>query len=122
MVIRGGVYRVDFGTAKRGHEQRGKRYGIVMSPTHLNFSLMTVVPTSTRARPSLVRPSVDFDGTPTLALTDQIRTIDADYCGEMVGFLSRDQMAEVEHALAYYLGLTPNRHDSREIQPERSDR
>jgi mRNA interferase MazF len=29
-VIRGAVYRVDLGDAKRGHEQRGRRYGLVI--------------------------------------------------------------------------------------------
>nr|MDT0667196.1 type II toxin-antitoxin system PemK/MazF family toxin [Micromonospora sp. DSM 115978] len=33
MVIRGAVYRVDLGDAKRGHEQRGRRLGLVLSPS-----------------------------------------------------------------------------------------
>lgn len=39
-------------------------------------------------------------------LVDQIRSIDTDYLiGEPVDYLSRDQMAEVELALAHYLGV-----------------
>lgn len=41
-------------------------------------------------------------------LVDQIRSIDTDYLvGDPVDYLSRDQMNEVELALAHYLGLPP---------------
>jgi len=37
---------------------------------------------------------------------DQIRTIDtSDVTGELVDYLSRDDMAHVEHSLSRYLGL-----------------
>ncbi len=40
-------------------------------------------------------------------LVDQIRSIDTDYlAGDPVDYLSRDEMAEVELALAHYLGIT----------------
>lgn len=48
-MIRGAVYRVDFGDAKRGHEQRGRRYAVVISPGSMPWSVVTVVPTSTSA-------------------------------------------------------------------------
>jgi len=39
-------------------------------------------------------------------LIDQIRTIDTTYvAGELVDYLSRDDMAQVEHGLSRYLGL-----------------
>ncbi|MFV0428700.1 MAG: hypothetical protein ACK5KO_04655 [Arachnia sp.] len=39
-------------------------------------------------------------------LVDQIRSIDTDYLvGDPVDHLSRDQLAEVELALAHYLGI-----------------
>jgi mRNA interferase MazF len=107
-VIRGAVYAVDFGNAKRGSEQRGRRYGIVISPTEFPLSTVAVAPTSTRAQESLYRPRVNFDGRDTLVLTDQIRAIDGQYVGELVGNLTRDEMAEVEHALSHYLGIIPD--------------
>jgi mRNA interferase MazF len=49
------------------------------------------------------------DGAPgrdTRILVDQIRTIDVSYVvGELVDYLSRDDMAQVEHNLSRYLGL-----------------
>jgi mRNA interferase MazF len=45
-------------------------------------------------------------GRETLLLTDQIRTIDTEHVrGELVDYLSRDDMAQVEHSLSRYLGL-----------------
>jgi mRNA interferase MazF len=45
-------------------------------------------------------------GTKTRLLVDQIRTIDIAYVdGDPVAYLDRDDMSEVEHAVARYLGL-----------------
>lgn len=77
-----------------------------MSPSHSPLSVVTVVPTSTGAGPSIHRPEVDIAGQSTRLLVDQVRSIDIDYVvGDPVDFLSRDRMAEVETALAHYLGL-----------------
>lgn len=105
-MIRGAVYRVDFGDAKRGPEQRGRRYAVVMSPSSMPWSVVTVVPTSTSAQPAVFRPYLEIMGTETRLLVDQIRTVDVAYVhGDPVDYLERDEMAEVEHAAARYLGL-----------------
>jgi mRNA interferase MazF len=105
MVIRGAVYRVDLGDAKRGHEQRGRRLGLVMSPTDMPWGVATIVPTSTKAQPAIFRPELEIAGAQTRMLVDQIRTIDIDYIHDLVHYCTRDQMMEVEHALTFYLGL-----------------
>jgi mRNA interferase MazF len=106
MVIRGAVYRVDLGESKRGHEQRGKRLGLVLSPTSMPWSVATIVPTSTSAQEAVFRPSLEIDGQSTRFLIDQIRSIDIDYIvGDPVHYLERDDLAEIEHAVARYLGL-----------------
>ncbi|MEU5596528.1 type II toxin-antitoxin system PemK/MazF family toxin [Streptomyces sp. NPDC020298] len=105
-MIRGAVYRVDLGDAKRGHEQRGKRYGLVMSPSSMPWNVATIIPTSTGAQPTVFRPELEIAGTRTRLLIDQIRTVDIGYIhGDPVHYLDRDEMAEVEHALSRYLGL-----------------
>lgn len=106
MVIRGAIYRVDLGDAKRGHEQRGKRYGLVLSPSAMPWSVVTIVPTSTSAQPAVFRPELEVGGTPTRFLVDQIRTIDVRYVdGDPVHYLDRDELAEIEYAVIRYLGL-----------------
>ncbi len=106
MVIRGAVYRVDLGEVRRGHEQRGRRFGLVLSPSSMPWSIATIVPTSTTAQPAVFRPLLEINGRETRVLVDQIRSIDTDYIvGDPVHYLEHDELAEVEHAVARYLGL-----------------
>ena len=105
-MIRGAVYPVDLGDAKRGHEQRGRRLGLVISIEQNAWSTVTIIPTSTSAQPTLFRPEVIVAGREARLLVDQIHTIDVSYvAGELVDYLSRDDMAQVEHTLSRYFGL-----------------
>ncbi len=105
-VIRGAVYRIDLGTP-RGHEQRGRRLGLVVSPSESALSVVTVVPTSSSAGASVHRPLLEVAGARTRLLVDQIRSIDTDYMvGDPVDYLARDAMAEVELAIGHYLGIS----------------
>jgi mRNA interferase MazF len=105
-VIRGAIYRVDLGDAKRGHEPRGRRYGLVLSPTDMPWSVVTIIPTSASAQPAVFRPEIEIAGTTARLLVDQIRSIDTRYVhGEPVHYLTRDEFAEVEHAVTRHLGL-----------------
>ena len=112
-MIRGAVYRIDLGRS-RGHEQAGRRFGLVVSPSDSPLSVVTVIPTSTSAGPSIHRPQLEIGGRPTRMLVDQIRSIDTDYLvGDPIDFLNRDKLAEVELALAHYLGVqdaSPRQH------------
>ncbi|HET6672884.1 MAG TPA: type II toxin-antitoxin system PemK/MazF family toxin [Agromyces sp.] len=104
-MIRGAVYRIDLGRP-RGHEQGGRRLGLVVSPSDSPLSVVTIVPTSTSAGRSVHRPELEIDGRGTRLLVDQIRSIDVDYLvGDPVDYLTRDQLAEVDLALAHYLGV-----------------
>lgn len=104
-MIRGAVYRIDLGRP-RSHEQGGKRLGLVVSPSDSPLSVVTVIPTSTSAGPSIHRPELDIAGRSTRMLVDQIRSIDSDYVvGDPVDYLTRDQLMEVELALSHYLGV-----------------
>jgi mRNA interferase MazF len=105
-VIRGAVYRVDLGGARRGHEQRGRRHGLVLSPADMALSVATIVPTSTQAQPAVFRPEIELGGVPTRFLVDQLRSIDVRFVNdEPAFFLHRDELEEVEVAVARYLGL-----------------
>lgn len=105
-MIRGALYRVDLGEAKRGHEQRGRRYGLVLSPTSMPWNVVTIVPTSTSAAPAVFRPELNVAGDPTRLLVDQIRSVDTQYVhGEPVDFFGHDEMEVVERAVRRYLGL-----------------
>ncbi|MFI5778632.1 type II toxin-antitoxin system PemK/MazF family toxin [Nocardia sp. NPDC051570] len=102
-MIRGAIHQIDLGDEKRGHEQRGKRYGVVLS--ELDWSMVTVVPTSTSAQPSRFRPEIELNGHRTRLLVDQVRSLDSGYVRDMVGYLPRGDMRRLEQALRLYLGL-----------------
>jgi mRNA interferase MazF len=105
-MIRGAVYPVDLGDAKRGHEQRGRRLGLVISIDQNAWSTVTVIPMSTSAQASVFRPDVVIAGRETKILIDQIRAIDVSYViGQPVDYLSRDDMTQVEYSLSRYFGL-----------------
>jgi mRNA interferase MazF len=105
-MICGAIYPVDLGDAKRGHEQRGRRLGLVISIEQSDWSTVSIIPTSTSAQSAVFRPDVVVAGRATKILIDQIRTIDTCYVtGELVDYLSRDDMAQVEHSLSRYFGL-----------------
>lgn len=105
-MIRGAVYRVDLGEARRGHEHRGRRYGLVLSPTDMAWSVVTIVPTSTKAQPAVFRPEIELGGVPTRFLVDQLRSVDVRFLDEEPAFfLHRDELEDVEVAVTRYLGL-----------------
>jgi mRNA interferase MazF len=104
-MIRGAVYPIDLGDTKRGHEQRGRRLGLVISIEQDAWSTVTVLPTSSSAQASVFRPEIVIAGRETKVLIDQIRTIDTSYVvGDLVDYLSRDDMAQIEHSLSRYFG------------------
>ncbi|MFF8867996.1 type II toxin-antitoxin system PemK/MazF family toxin [Streptomyces sp. NPDC015139] len=103
------MYPVDLGDVKRGHEQRGRRFGIVLSDAPDTWSAVVIVPTSTRAQPAIFRPKLVIAGRTTVALTDQIRAIDTQFVrGEPVDHLTGTDMAQVEFALGRLLHLRIN--------------
>jgi mRNA interferase MazF len=104
-VIRGAVYRVDLGSP-RGHEQGGRRLGLILSPSEMPWSVATIVPTSTSAQNAAFRPELEVAGERTVFLVDQIRTVDVDHIhGEPIDYLLHDDLAMVEQAVIHYLGL-----------------
>ena len=105
-MIRGAVYPVDLGDAERGQEQRGRRLGLVISIEQNAWSVVTIIPASTSAQASVFRPEVVIAGQETKILIDQVRTIDVSYVtGELIDYLSQDDLAQVEHSLSRYFGL-----------------
>jgi mRNA interferase MazF len=82
--------------------RRAEAYGSAV----MTWSTLTVLPTSTSAQASVFRPEVVIAGRDTKVLIDQIRTIDVSYvAGDLVDYLSHDDMSQVEHSLSRYFGL-----------------
>ena len=101
--MRGEVYRLP--ARGKGHEQRGRRFAVVLQPDWLNLSTWIVAFTSTSARETSFRPSVMIAHQETLVMCDQLDTVDLNRLTEPVGFLSTQDMQRVDEALALVLDL-----------------
>ncbi len=103
---RGDVFR--FKTPKGiGHEQMGKRFGIIVQGDEfLPRSVVLVVPTSRSARAATFRPEVVVDGHETRVLAEQLGAVDVQRLGRRAGRLTAEEMWSVDEALETILGLS----------------
>jgi mRNA interferase MazF len=104
-VLRGDVHelRMPRGT---GHEQYGRRYGVIVQANELlPRSAVLVAPTSRSARPASFRPEIDLLGESTLVLVEQVGAVDAARLGELVGSVTPEQQWGIDEALMTVLGL-----------------
>lgn len=101
--MRGEVYRLP--ARGRGHEQRGRRFSVGLQPDWLDLSTWIVAFTSTSARRTSFRPSVVIADQETLVMCDQLDTVDLGRLTEPVGYLSAQEMLQVDEALALVLDL-----------------
>lgn len=89
-----------------GHEQRGRRYGIVVqSDALLPRSAVLIAPTSTSARSASFRPTVDVAGRSTRVLVEHVGAVDVSRLGDVVGHLTQEEQWGVDIALATVLDL-----------------
>ena len=101
--MRGEVYRLP--ARGKGHEQQGRRYAVVLQPDWLALSTWIVAFTSSSARATSFRPSVEIAGRGILVMCDQIATVDLNRLAEPAGFLTLEEMQRVDDALALVLDL-----------------
>jgi mRNA interferase MazF len=104
-VLRGDVYEFR-PPSGRGHEQRGRRFGVVVQANELlPRSVVLVAPTSLSARSASFRPEVEVLGETTRVLVEQVGAVDVGRLGELVGHLSPEQQWGIDEALLTVLGL-----------------
>ena len=88
-----------------GHEQRGKRFGVVVqSDALLPRSVVLIAPTSRSAKPASFRPEIEVDGSPTRVLVEQVGAIDISRLGELASRLTPQEQWGVDTALLTVLG------------------
>ena len=102
---RGDVFelRVARGT---GHEQRGKRYGVVLqSDAMLPSSVVLVAPTSRSARRLTYRPDIRVGDQSTRVMVEQMSAVDGTRLGKLVGHATPEEMWGIDEAIMTVLGL-----------------
>jgi mRNA interferase MazF len=104
-VLRGDIheFRLPRGT---GHEQQGRRFGVIVQANELlPRSVVLVAPTSRSAKPASFRPEIDLHGETTRVLVEQVGAVDAGRLGELVGRVTAEQQWGIDEALMTVLGL-----------------
>jgi mRNA interferase MazF len=91
----------------RGHEQQGRRFGVVLQADEfLPRSVVVVAPTSQSARPATFRPEIEVAGKSTRVLVEQIGAVDAGRLGKRVGHVEPAEQWEIDDALRLILALS----------------
>ena len=91
---------------RRGHEQAGPRYAVVVqADAMLGSSTVLVAPTSTRASPASFRPAIMLEGTVTRVMVEQMRAVDLHSLGGTAGRLDASELRLLDEALTLVLGL-----------------
>ncbi len=105
-MVRGEVFQLRLPHGRRGSEQRGARYAIVVQANELlALSTVLVSPTSTAAPPRSFRPTIDLQGSSTRVLVEQTTAVSPDRLGESVGRLGARELRDLDAALAVVFGL-----------------
>ncbi|MGH2709630.1 MAG: type II toxin-antitoxin system PemK/MazF family toxin [Actinomycetota bacterium] len=89
-----------------GHEQRGKRLGVVVqSDALLPRSVVIVAPTSRSARAASFRPEIAIGKETTRVLVEQMGAVDSTRLGKLVAHTSPEEMWGIDEALMTVLSL-----------------
>ena len=89
-----------------GHEQRGRRFGVVVqADALLPRSVVLIAPTSTAARPASFRPELVVEGQATRVLVEQVGAVDVNRLGASVGHASAEEIWGIDESLLTVLGL-----------------
>jgi mRNA interferase MazF len=89
-----------------GHEQRGRRFGVVVqADAFLPRSVVLVAPTSRSARSATFRPEIVVDGETTRVLVEQVGAVDVSRWGNQVGHASAEEIWGIDESLMTVLGL-----------------
>jgi len=91
----------------RGHEQQGRRFGVVVqADALLPRSTVLVAPTSRSAKPATFRPEITVDGASTRVLVEQVGAVDISRLGDTASHLTAPEQWAVDAALLTVLDLT----------------
>ena len=103
---RGDIVALPPPRSAQGHEEKGRRYAVVLQSAELaSLSTVVVAPTSTSAQATRFRPVVTVRGRETRLLVEQLRTVDRSRLAKPVGHLPVHELDDVEEALRILLGL-----------------
>ncbi len=102
---RGDIFELRLPKGK-GHEQQGKRLGVVVqSDAFLPRSVVLIAPTSTGAKSASFRPEIEVEDTITKVLVEQMGAVDMTRLRKLAGHLTPEEQWGVDSAILTVLGL-----------------
>jgi mRNA interferase MazF len=105
-LVRGEVRRLRIQRDRRGSEQRGARFAVVVQADELlALSTVLVAPTSRSAPARSFRPLIDLGGEATRVLVEQTTAVSTERLGDSAGRLTAQELRAIDEALAVVLGL-----------------
>lgn len=107
-ITRGDMFYVTRGDITIGHEQQPGRPGIIVgAPPRGGATCMVVYLTTKRDKPDPLGVHVEINSAPkpSVALCDQIKTVDVRCLDSYCGHVTADEMAQVDEGIATALGL-----------------
>ncbi|MGI8440480.1 MAG: type II toxin-antitoxin system PemK/MazF family toxin [Thermoleophilaceae bacterium] len=106
-MLRGDVFGLRPPRRARGHEQRGRRYGVVLQATEL-LGLFTVIlaPTSTRSLDATFHPRVRIRDELTSVLVEQLSAVDPSRLGDRHGRVTPEELEAIDDALRLVFNLS----------------
>ncbi len=104
--MRGEIYELRADPDAQGHEQRGRRYAVILQSDALVLSTVVAAPTSTGSWTSSFHPEIDLGGHRTRVLVEQLQAIDPERrLARKVGHVSAAEQEQIDEALQLVLGL-----------------
>lgn len=105
-MVRGEVRRLRIPRNRRGSEQPGARFAVIVQADELlALSTVLVAPTSRSAPARSFRPLIKLAGQATRVLVEQMTAVSTDRIGESAGRLNAQELRALDEALAVVLGL-----------------
>ncbi len=102
---RGEVYELRLPNGS-GHEQHGRRFGVVVQANALlPRSAVLIAPTSRSARAASFRPEIAIGKDSTRVLVEQVGAVDVGRLGKRVGLLAQEELWAVDDGLLTVFGL-----------------
>ncbi|TFD50280.1 type II toxin-antitoxin system PemK/MazF family toxin [Cryobacterium frigoriphilum] len=103
--MRGDIHRLRAPQGRRGHEQAGERFAVILQSDDLMLSTVLVAPTSRSALPRSFRPTISIGGERTQVLVEQTSAVAPERLGSLVGHVSREELDGIDGALRLALQL-----------------
>ena len=105
-MVRGEIWRLRAPRGRRGSEQKGQRFAVIVQADELlALSTVLVAPTSRSAPGRSFRPTIELEGRMTRVLVEQTTAVSMDRLGDSVGRLTAHEMRSLDEALAVVFGL-----------------